>query len=234
MIPSSALIIPAAGAGKRMKCKTAKPYLQLQGKAILAHTISCFLSVPGLKQVLIATSDAYLERAREILQQTAGDSMPWQVIEGGATRQKSIHHAIKELGNVDLVMVHDAVRPFVTQKLIESCCRQAENFGTAIPGFPCKDTVKKVDDDHFVQETPDRSRLWKVQTPQVFKKELLIKAYDHAEKQNYEGTDDASLVEWLGEPVKIVKGSPDNFKITYPRDLQLAKFQFNNQNKMTE
>lgn len=126
MNSSNALIIPAAGTGKRMKHRTAKPYIKLQGKAILAHTINRFLSVSGLKQVLIAASDDYLEMAREVLQQTVGNSVPWNVVEGGDTRQQSIHHAIKALDNVDLVMVHDAVRPFVAREKIEACCRQAE------------------------------------------------------------------------------------------------------------
>src|SRR5699024_5128135 len=127
MTSSSALIIPAAGVGKRMKHKIAKPYIQIQGKAILAHTIHRFLSVSGLRQIVIAASGNYLKKAQEILQQAIGNAIPWSIVEGGPTRQQSIHHAIKALADdIGLVMIHDAVRPFVTKGLIEKCCRQAK------------------------------------------------------------------------------------------------------------
>jgi 2-C-methyl-D-erythritol 4-phosphate cytidylyltransferase len=230
MALTKALIIPAAGAGKRMQRKQAKPFIILQGQPILAHTIRRFLSVPGLEQVLIAVSSDYVQTAQQILQQTAGYSIPWNVVEGGATRQHSISNAINALSKVDLVMVHDAVRPFVRKEQIERCCREAEKTGAAVPGLPCKNTLKMIDENHLVRETPDRDQLWQIQTPQIFNRNILEKAYSRASKHGYQATDDASLVERLGKPVKVVQANADNIKITYPRDLQLADILLKNEN----
>jgi 2-C-methyl-D-erythritol 4-phosphate cytidylyltransferase len=230
MAAGKALIIPAAGEGKRMQRKQAKPFISLHGQPILGHTIQRFLSVSGLKQILIAATPDYLSTVRQILRQTAGNSILWNVVEGGATRQQSIGNALKRLSKVDLVMVHDAVRPFVTKALIEKCCRKAEKTGAAVPGLPCKNTLKIIDKNHLVRKTPDRDQLWQIQTPQIFNAGLLKKAYSYASRSRYVGTDDASLVERLGEPVKVVQGSADNIKLTYPRDLQLADLIFKNEN----
>jgi 2-C-methyl-D-erythritol 4-phosphate cytidylyltransferase len=228
---TKALIIPAAGKGKRMQRNEAKPYISLQGQPILAHSIQRFLPIRGLKEILIAAAGEYLHAAHQILQQTVGDSISWKVIEGGSTRQDSIYNAIKALPPVDLVMVHDAVRPFVRSELVETCCLEAEKTGAAVPGIPSKNTLKFIDEDHRVTETPDRAQLWQVQTPQIFDNDLLKQAYFQADARGYIATDDASLVEWLGKPVKIVRGTPDNIKITYPRDLQLAEIILKNENK---
>jgi 2-C-methyl-D-erythritol 4-phosphate cytidylyltransferase len=232
MASTKALIIPAAGKGKRMQRKKAKPYINLQGQPILAHTLRCFLPVSGLKQIIVAVSDEYLHTAQRILQQTVGDAISWEVIEGGSTRQDSIYNAIKILPEVDLVMVHDAVRPFVRAELIETCCLEAEETGAAVPGIPSKNTLKFINEDHLVTKTPDRSQLWQIQTPQIFDKDLLKEAYSRADAQGYMATDDASLVEWLGKSVKVVQSSPKNIKITYPRDLQLAEITLGNEKKV--
>jgi len=227
MATSKTLIIPAAGSGTRMQRERAKPFIELGSQPILAHTIQRFLSLAGLSQILIAAAAEYIQECSDILQEVVGNSISWQCVEGGAERQDSINNALQHVADVDLVLVHDAVRPFVNADLIEACCRQAERTGAAIPGIPSKDTLKKIDDDRLVQQTPDRKYMWQVQTPQVFKKEILVKAYARAAQEKYVGTDDASLVEWLGKPVKMVKSDTRNIKITYPQDLKLANLLLN-------
>lgn len=220
---TKALIIPAAGAGKRMQRELPKPFITLGDQPVLAHTVRRFLKLDGLQQIIVATSDDYLAKTRSILSEVVDSQISWQCVEGGEERQQSVYNALQEVAEVDQVLVHDAVRPFVELALIKQCCRQAEETGAAIPGFPCKETLKKIDDERWVVETPERKYMWQVQTPQVFDTDLLKEAYGWAASQNYVGTDDASLVEWLGKPVKIVEGSPKNIKITYPQDLELAR-----------
>lgn len=207
-----------------MKSELPKPLIQLGKKTILEHTVSRFLGIEGLKQVIVSTSSALVGNVEEILAPCIGDEISWKCVEGGAERQHSIHNALKIVQEADLVLVHDAVRPFIKVEHINDCCEQAAKAGAAIIGIPAKDTIKKVDKNGFVTETPDRKTIWQVQTPQVFKTELLKEAYDKADSEGFLGTDDASLVEWLGKPVKVVRGDESNIKITYPRDLKLAEF----------
>jgi 2-C-methyl-D-erythritol 4-phosphate cytidylyltransferase len=130
---------------------------------------------------------------------------------------------LNELLDVDLAIIHDAVRPFIKLNHIEDCCNSASQMGAAIAGIPVKNTIKEVDDEYFIRQTPDRKVLWQAQTPQVFKKQLILQAYQKAAEENFIGTDDASLVERLGQKVKIIEGDQSNFKITYPMDLKLAR-----------
>jgi 2-C-methyl-D-erythritol 4-phosphate cytidylyltransferase len=229
-VPSKALIIPAAGAGKRMQRNTPKPFIKLQGRTILEHTLQKFVEVDGLEQVIIATSTAYINEVTSVLAKAVPGSVSWDCIEGGAERQQSVFKALQKIADVDLVMIHDAVRPFIKKQHIYDCCKKASESGAAILGIPAKDTIKKVDANGVVVETPDRSSLWQVQTPQVFQTPLIKQAHAKAAEQNHPATDDASLVEWIGKPVHMVQGSVDNIKITYPRDLQQAKIIFGNQN----
>lgn len=217
-----ALIIPAAGSGKRMQREIPKPFIELEGQTILAHTISRFLRLEGLEQIIVATSSEHISRTEGILQELIGDRSSWKCVEGGTERQYSIRNALQVVTDTQLILVHDAVRPFVSLKSINTCCKAAEKTGAAILGIPVKDTIKQIDKKHFVKKTPDRKNLWQIQTPQVFKTEILQKAYRLADEQNYFGTDDASLVEWMGEPVQVVQGDQHNLKITYPHDLEYA------------
>lgn len=200
-----------------------KPYLELGGRAILEHTVLRFLQVESVREVVIPTAAEYLPRARALMAPLA-DAYETVIrcVEGGSQRQYSIYNGLQSLGGVDLVAVHDAVRPFVKPGQILRCCEVAAEYGGAVLGVPAKDTIKRVDEERFILETPDRRFLWQTQTPQVFQKELLVRAYEQAEQDRFLGTDDASLVERLGEPVKMVEGDRDNFKITYPFDLELA------------
>lgn len=220
---TKALIIPAAGSGSRLQKETPKPYLQLSGRTILEHTIRRFLSLDGLEKIIVATSDEYLEPAEQLL----GDILPKQIsakcLVGGKERQDSICNALGELSDVDLVLVHDAVRPFVKLEHVKNCCEVASEIGAAVLGVPAKDTIKRIDEQQMIVETPSRKSVWQTQTPQVFRKALILEAYQEAQENNFVGTDDSSLVERLGKKVKMVQGDRSNFKITYPLDLEMAQ-----------
>ncbi len=220
---SKTLIIPAAGSGSRLKQDIPKPFLELAGKSILEHTIRRFLSLDGLTGVIVSTSELYQRRVEEILKEVLPAEISGRCVTGGTERQHSIFNALQKVDEADLIIVHDAVRPFVTPSQIERCCRAASEEGAAVPGVPVRDTLKRIDQDMFVRETPSRHFLWQTQTPQVFKREILTEAYNKAFEEGYIGTDDASLVERLEYKVKMVESDHTNFKITYPLDLKLAR-----------
>jgi len=218
------LIIPAAGSGSRMGEDIPKPYLEIAGKSILGHTLKCFSGIEGLDQIIIVTSADFLHKARKIVSEEVG-KIPFEVLEGGRERQESVRNALQSVsGNSDLVAIHDAVRPFVKNETIVRCIRRAaeESLAGAIVAIPSRDTVKKVDDEDKILNTPERKSMWLAQTPQIFKKKILMDAYKKALSDNFQGTDDASIVERSGGEVAIVEGDIQNFKITYPMDLQLA------------
>jgi 2-C-methyl-D-erythritol 4-phosphate cytidylyltransferase len=146
------------------------------------------------------------------------------LIAGGQTRQASVQNGIRALSaDVDFVIVHDGVRPFVTDEIIFDCLTAADEYGAAVAAVPVKDTIKVANEDAFVLETPEREQLWSVQTPQVFRKSLLEEAHQIAQQRQLTATDDAALVEQLGFPVKLVHGSYANLKITTQVDLQIAE-----------
>lgn len=207
----------------RMGSEIPKPFIKVGNKSILEHTISRFLEVPAVIQIVIATSADYIPKIESITEHLS-DRIIFNAVEGGSERQHSIYNALQCISEkANLVAVHDAVRPFVRPHLIEKCCEVAEKSGGAVLGVPAKDTIKKVDEDYIIESTPDRSYLWQAQTPQIFQKKLLFDAYKSALKDNYVGTDDASLVERIGGKIHMVEGDRENLKITYPVDLKIAE-----------
>jgi len=218
------LIVPAAGAGKRLGEQTPKPYLEIAGKTILEHTLRAFTGVESLGEVIIATSGDYAELTREILGKVY-PGIDTHVVLGGAERQDSIRNALGKIsGKTGLIAVHDAVRPFVELKDINECIKGATRWGGAILATPAKNTIKKVNSNLEITDTPDRSFLWEAQTPQIFWAALVREAYDYAQTHDVKGFDDSSLVEKIGGKVVLTKGSDKNFKITYPHDLKIAEY----------
>ncbi len=219
-----AVIIPAAGSGSRMQSDLPKPFLPLGDKPILWHTIQAFLNVPSVIQIIIPTSKEWISEVKNIISSCSTGAVQFDVIEGGVERQFSIANGLSlMLDAVEVVAVHDAVRPFINPELVSECSTAAKKFGGAIIAVPAKDTIKKVDSDGSIKETPDRKYLWQAQTPQIFEKSILSRAYSEAISDGFVGTDDASLVERLGETVKVVEGDRENLKITYPVDLEIAE-----------
>lgn len=221
--PLFSLIIPAAGLGKRMETEVPKPYLMLGDKSVLEHALRCFTDIPGLLQVIIATSPVYRKQTDELLN-ILFPGTATVIVNGGQERQDSVFNALKHVHEeAELIAVHDAVRPFAPKKAIYACLQKANDQQGAILGVPVKDTIKRVDDHRCIKETPSRSELWQAQTPQIFDRKLLSKAYSAAAAEKRIGTDDASLIEAVGGAVHIVEGSRDNFKLTYPLDFKTAE-----------
>ncbi len=221
--PTFTLIIPAAGSGKRMGSETPKPFLKLGDKTVLEHTIARFLEVEGLQQIVISTSENYLEYTRKKLTGIS-DGHEIVVVEGGKERQDSIRNALTEVRkDIQLVAVHDAVRPFIDKSVIQNCLEKADQSGAAIVAIRVKDTIKLVKTGHTISETPKRKYLWQAQTPQIFRRELITKAYKFAAETKFTGTDDASLIENFGHEVLVVEGNNQNFKLTYPFDFKIAE-----------
>jgi 2-C-methyl-D-erythritol 4-phosphate cytidylyltransferase len=217
------LIIPAAGSGVRLGSDIPKPFIEIGGKTILEITLSRFIHLPNLIQVVVACSVELQPKVQQ-LKSSLPEKVEFVVVKGGDERQLSIYNALHEVSDeAEIVAIHDAVRPFIKTTLIQNCCKVASEVGGAVIGIPAKDTIKKVDKTGKVTATPNRSDLWQAQTPQIFRKKILIEAYRSAMDSGFMGTDDASLVENVGGLVQMVKGDQENFKITYPIDLEMAK-----------
>jgi 2-C-methyl-D-erythritol 4-phosphate cytidylyltransferase len=215
-------IIAAAGFGRRMRTDRPKQLLMLNDTPILVHTIRKFDASPVIDYIIVTATRDSLDEVNKLVK-AAGFKKSVVVTEGGDRRQDSVAMGLEQLQpETDLVAVHDGVRPFVPVEDIEKAVRQAELSGAAILGVPIVDTVKHVERE-FVESTLTREHLVLAQTPQVFRTEILREAFASAAKDEYYGTDESSLVERLGRPVAIIRGSERNIKITRPGDLVLAR-----------
>ncbi len=219
-----AVIIPAAGSGTRMKSEVPKPFLKIGGRTILEWTVSRFSSLSYVRQVIVVTGPESIERAKRLLEQDHDlGTVELHVLEGGSDRQESVGKGLAVVKDVDLVAVHDAVRPFVKIQYIDQCCHIALECGGAVLGIPARDTIKECDKNGYVRKTPDRSRLWQCQTPQIFPLKVFMEAFRKSQETGFKGTDDASLVEHMRRSVRMVEGDASNIKITYPQDMILAE-----------
>ena len=215
-------IIAAAGFGRRMKTDRPKQLLALNDTPILVHTVRKFDASPVIDYIIVTAPRESVDEIRRLVE-SAGLKKSATVIEGGERRQDSVAMGLERLQpETDLVAVHDAVRPFVSIQDIGNVVRQAELSGAAILAVPIVDTVKHAERE-FVESTLTREHLVLAQTPQVFRTEILKQAFQQAAKDEYYGTDESSLVERMGVPVAIVRGSERNIKITRPSDLTLAR-----------
>jgi 2-C-methyl-D-erythritol 4-phosphate cytidylyltransferase len=217
-------LIPAAGRGSRMGAKEKKPYLTLGGKPILTHTLSEFERCLLIDETVLIVSKSEIEYSRISIVETFDFKKVSKIIAGGLKRQDSVWEGLRDLKNsYELVMVHDGVRPFVSQEILEKSIHETARCGATVAAVPVKDTIKIVSKQAEVLETMDRNRVWAIQTPQTFTHDILKRAYERAFEDGFYGTDDASLVERLGIKVKIIPGSYDNIKITTPEDLALGE-----------
>lgn len=219
---SISVILPAAGASRRFRDENyKKPFAPLGGKAVWLHSAEKFLSRPDVKQLIVVVA----EEDREMFDRKFGANIAIlgvQVCPGGKERADSIENALAMIEDgIDFVAVHDAARPCLADKWIDAVFTVAAKHGAAILAEPVAATLKRVDQQQRIESTVSREGLWAAQTPQVFGKELLTRAY--AARDSKQVTDDATLVEQLGEPVTVVNGSPLNIKITTRDDLRLAE-----------
>ena len=217
-------IIPAGGSGKRMQEKQSKQYLLLNGVPVLVHTLRIFQGSPMIDEIFLIVPEDDVGFVRQSIVEKYGISKVSRVLPGGRERQDSVRNGINAVINDhDIVVIHDGVRPFVSEELVHAAITEASEEDAVAVGVPVKDTIKSVDDHAWVRETLDRSGLWLTQTPQVFKRDVIKRAYAIAYEDNYYGTDDASLVERIGINVKMIRGSYDNIKITTKDDIILAE-----------
>jgi 2-C-methyl-D-erythritol 4-phosphate cytidylyltransferase len=228
------VIIAAAGLGTRMSAapggvkSKSKQFFDLQGTPILVHTLRKFAQCEAIGEIVVALRTSETATFQKQIEKESFRK-PLRVVEGGEHRQNSVANAIAALqaADDDIVLVHDAVRPFVEQETIVNVIEAAKKYDAAIAGIPAIDTIKQVDrtaDGAVVIATVPRERMVLAQTPQGFRFGVLKKAFDEATADGFMGTDEASLIERSGAPVHVVMGSPRNMKITTPADLELAEF----------
>lgn len=217
-------LIPAAGMGRRMGQKVAKQFLPLGDKPMLAHTLLVFQRASGVDEIIPILSQEDMESClRDVIEEYHITKVRTLVV-GGRERQDSVMNGLQKLEkDASIVLVHDGVRPFVTEEMITQSIELARKGECVAVGVPLKDTVKEVDDRQVVRHTLERSRLWAIQTPQTFPVKTLKRAYTESYRQKLYGTDDATLVERTGGKVRVIMGSYENIKITTPEDLILAE-----------
>jgi 2-C-methyl-D-erythritol 4-phosphate cytidylyltransferase len=218
------VLIPAAGAGRRMGKTVAKQFLLLGGKPLLAHTLLAFQRAVEIDEIIPILSREDVEGClRDVIELYQITKVKTLVV-GGKERQDSVLHGLQKIGkDTNVVLVHDGVRPFVSSEMIRDAVDLAKKGECIAVGVPIKDTIKEVDEHKIVRRTLERGSLWAIQTPQAFPVEILRRAYEESYKLKMFGTDDATLVERTGGTVKVIMGSYENIKITTPEDLILAE-----------
>ena len=215
-----AALIPAAGEGRRMGGAMPKQFLQIGGREILARTLEVFEECRAIDEIWVVVAAEHCAWCQETIVERYGLRKVRGVVAGGATRQESVWRGLQHVAEaVGLVVVHDGVRPLVTELLVQRTLASASRHGAAIAAVPLKDTLKRVSEAYEVEGTVPRERLWRIQTPQAFHHALLRTAFQHAWQQGLQATDEAGLIEAIGHAVKIVPGDEHNIKITTPDDV---------------
>ena len=216
------VIIPAAGLGARLKVAVAKPLIELNGKPLIVYSLEVFEQCSCVHSVILAGGKENLIDFKKIISKYKIKKVT-KVIEGGVTRRDSVRNGLEILdADTKLVMIHDGARPFITPGLVQACFSSGTKAEALVTAVPVKATIKRVNPlTMTVEATLDRNKLWQIQTPQVFRKELIVKA--HRQVQLYDPSDDALLVEKLGVDVKVIIGDEKNIKITTKEDIELAE-----------
>ncbi|MBR4284264.1 MAG: 2-C-methyl-D-erythritol 4-phosphate cytidylyltransferase [Anaerotignum sp.] len=223
MKPICTAVIVAAGKGRRMGTEVSKQFLPLGGKEILAHSVEKFEKADNIRNIVLVTGEDSLQDVRDMAQEYGWKKIT-SVVAGGKERQDSVWNGLQAVSSdTEIVLIHDGVRPFVTEGILNHSIETAVEMGGCVAGVPAKDTIKVCNNENIAIATPDRSTLWQVQTPQTFQKELIIQAYQKAKAEGFVGTDDASLAEYSGCPVKVIMGSYRNIKITTKEDLLIGE-----------
>ena len=226
----NSVVIVSAGRGSRMKADINKQFLKLKGKEVIAHTIDKFYNNKNIDEIVVVVK----EDEADFFRRNIIDKYGYKNIKiafGGKERQDSVFNGLKAVNErCDIVLIHDGARPFVTDEIIKNSIECAKKNKCVIVGVPVKDTIKIINKDNEVCDTPNRSTLWSIQTPQVFEYLSIIKAHKIAKEKSYYGTDDSMLMEYLGYNVKVIEGSYNNIKITTPEDLKIDE-EILNENK---
>ena len=218
-------IVLAAGQGKRMHTKIQKQFLEIRGYPVLYYSLRCFQESPLIEDIILVTGeDSVLYCQKEIVEKY-GFAKVAKVIPGGKERYDSVYQGLFACENSDYVLIHDGARPFITEEILERGLTGAEETGACAVGMPSKDTVKIADESGYIAETPDRSKVWMIQTPQIFQYALIRSAHESIRTREMSNvTDDAMVVEQeTGIKVRLAEGSYQNIKITTPEDLGVAE-----------
>lgn len=218
---SVSVIIAAGGKGTRMGAGENKVFMKLRGKEMLARTAEAFQKNPDIDEIIIVTGEREHMRAGELMQKNG--ITKWRIATaGGATRTESVRNGLA-FASGDIILIHDGARALIGQDEISAAVRAAEEYGASAVGVPCKDTLKTVDDNGFIAGTADREKTFLIQTPQAFKRDIILSAYERAEKDGITATDDCALAERCGVKIKIITGKYDNIKLTTPDDMAAAE-----------
>ncbi|MGL4361997.1 MAG: 2-C-methyl-D-erythritol 4-phosphate cytidylyltransferase [Cellulosilyticaceae bacterium] len=217
-------IIVAGGSGKRMGTAVKKQYIKLKDKEVLAHTVEIFENHPDINAIIVVVGKDDCEYVEELLKNQYGYKKIQAVVAGGAERQDSVYNGIEYISKCAThVLVHDGARPFLNKQTIDQIKEKMQTVDACVVGVPVKDTIKCVTNQKTIESTPEREKLWSIQTPQTFKRELIIEAYRNAKHNKVCGTDDSMLVESIGETVHVICGDYNNIKITTIEDLVFAE-----------
>ncbi|BBW98136.1 2-C-methyl-D-erythritol 4-phosphate cytidylyltransferase [Geobacillus sp. FSL W8-0032] len=214
-------IVLAAGQGKRMNAGMNKQFLELGGEPLIVRTLKVFDGDARCAGIVLVVNPAERQRLAQLLERYRIRKVT-ALANGGQERQHSVYNGLQALKGEGIVLIHDGARPFIRVRQLHELADAAVQDGAAIPAVRVKDTIKKAN-GLFVEETIDRSSLWAVQTPQAFRLSLIMEAHEAAKRDGYLGTDDASLIERLGKPVRLLEGDYQNIKLTTPDDLLFAE-----------
>lgn len=218
-------VVLAAGSGRRMGTKVHKQYLLLDGKPVLYYSLKIFQESELIERIILVSGRGEEDWCRKNIVEKYALTKVTDVVAGGKERYDSVWNGLQRAGREGYVYIHDGARPFVDKEMIRRAYECVIREKACVAGMPVKDTIKVVDEEEFVTDTPDRSSLWMVQTPQVFESELITDAYSMFKSSPSETvTDDAMVVErMMGLPVKMFRGSYENIKITTPEDMDIAE-----------
>ena len=217
-------IVLAAGQGKRMGTKVQKQYLEIDGKPVLYYSLIAFEDSQLIDEIVLVVGDSQKEYCEKEIVSKYSIGKVKKIVQGGAERYHSVWNGLKEI-DTGYVFIHDGARPFINEEILQRAYEEVLVSNACVVGMPVKDTIKIADAEHYAKETPERSLLWQIQTPQVFKISLIKEAYKKLmQSDTIKVTDDAMVVEqMLGDKVKLVMGSYENIKITTPEDLKIAE-----------
>ena len=215
---SNFAVILGAGNGTRMKCEQSKLLLKIKGKTVIERSVEAFLAISDIDEVIVVAREQDIETFVSLF---PDERVSFAI--GGDTRQQSVYNAVQTIDEAELIAIHDGARPLIRAEDIENTIRQAKENKAAAVGVPVKDTIKIIDKDSFVVETPERSSLFAVQTPQIFDFKMYSELLEKAVEDGKDFTDDCQLAEYSGVKVKMVEGSYENIKITTPEDTDIAQ-----------
>jgi len=222
--PLVVALVPAAGRGLRMGGSVPKQFLSLGGEPLIVQSLRTLQAAPVVDEIVLAVPRADVQYCADEIVSRHRFTKVTKVVAGGAERQDSVRYALAQVhSDTEIVLIHDAVRPFVTLRMIAEVVAAARKEGAAIIALPMRDTVKQVRTDGTIERTVDRTPLWLAQTPQAFRLDWIETAHKKAHAEGIRATDDAFLVEWLGYSVAVVEGSGENIKVTRPEDLVIGE-----------